>query len=110
MATLMTFRSASGQSERCDAKCYDARENKCVCCCRGRNHGAGFVKAFKNTVEHFEEIVKDAESIKNPKLRITNIKQNKKFIRYFKEIKSQLTLFGKEDEKQILGRMKNVKL
>jgi len=110
MATLMTFKSASGQSDRCDAKCYDAYQDKCVCCCGGRNHGVGFVKAFKNTVDHFEEIVKEAENIKNPKMRISNIKQNKKFIRYFKEIKSQLTLFGKEDEKQILERIKKVRL
>jgi len=110
MATLMTFKSASGKADRCDARCYDAHENKCVCCCQGRNHGVGFVKAFKNTVEHFEAIVKEAENIKNPKLRITNIKQNKKFIRYFKEIKSQLTLFEQEDEKQILERIKNVRL
>jgi len=110
MATLMTFKTASGKTDRCDARCYDAYENKCVCCCGGRNHGIGFVKAFKNTVDHFEEIIKDAENIKNPKLRVSNIKQNKKFIRYFKETKKQLTLFGKESEEDLLKRIKNIRL
>lgn len=109
MATLMTFKSASGISGRCDSKCYDARQEACDCCCGGRNHGAGFAKAFKNTIEHFDLMVEAAKKERDPKLRATNIKQNKKFIRYFSELKRQGTLFDKEDEAQLLERTKNVR-
>lgn len=110
MATLMTFKSASGQRERCDAKCYNAIQDKCVCCCAGRNHGAGFVKAFENTINHFDEILKEAENIKDPKLKVTCIKQNQNFIRYFDELKKQQCLFGKESEEELLERIKRAKL
>ena len=110
LATLMTFKSASGKTDRCDAKCYNAKGSKCVCCCGGANHGVGFRKAFKNTVEHFEDMVKASEKISDPKLRVSNIKQNKKFIRYFEDLKKQATLFGSENEDQLLERIKNVKL
>lgn len=106
MATLMTFKSAGGMAGRCDSKCYDAQHDKCECCCAGRNHGAGFVKAFNNTVDHFEAIVKEAGNVRDPKLKVSNIKQNKKFIRYFQELKKQGTLFNKEDEDQLLERIK----
>jgi len=109
MATLMTFKSASGQSERCDARCYDAKNEACVCCCGGRNHGAGFTKAFKNTIEHFDLMVEAANKERDPRLRATNIKQNKEFIRSFEELKKQGTLFNKEDEAQLLKRTKGVR-
>jgi len=110
MATLMTFKSADGKADRCDGKCYDARGSVCVCCCGGLNHGVGFVKAFQNTTEHFEEIIEEAQKISKPQLKVSNIKQNKKFIRIFREAKSQFTLFGRENESQILKRIKGVRL
>lgn len=110
MATLMTFKGASGQSERCDARCYDAKNEACVCCCGGRNHGAGFAKAFNNTIEHFEAIVEAAKKERDPRLRATNIKQNKKFIRYFQELKKQACLFEDEGEDQLLERAKKARL
>lgn len=110
MATLMTFKSASGKTERCDAKCYNAIGEKCVCCCGGSNHGVGFVKAFKNTTEHFDQIVKESKNIRDAKLKISNIEQNKVFIKYFEELKKQGNLFKKESTDQILERIKNVKL
>jgi len=106
----MTFRTGSGKNDRCDAKCYNARHKKCVCCCGGRNHGVGFAKAIKNTVDHFEEMVEAAEKITDHKIKPTNIKRNEKFIRHFKELKKQLILFGQESEDQLLERLKNVKL
>lgn len=110
MATLMTYTTAAGKKDRCDAKCYNAEHEKCVCCCSGRNHGAGFVKAVKNTIEHFEEMVKDAEKIQDPKIRAMNIKRNEKFFRHYKELKKQLSLFGQENEDQLLSRLKNIKI
>lgn len=110
MATLMTFKSANGSAERCDARCYDAKGSDCVCCCGGLNHGVGFVRAFGHTVEGFDEIVKKAEKISKPQLKVSNIKQNKKFLRYFEEAKKQLVLFGEESESHLLERMKGVRL
>lgn len=107
MATLMTFKSASGKKERCDAKCYNAKGEKCSCCCGGRNHGKGFVEAFKTTIGSFDEIVRESKNIGDAKLKITNIEQNKVFIRYFKEMKKQGYLFGEESEDQLLRRIEN---
>ena len=110
MTTLMTFQTGGGKKESCDAKCYDAKNARCVCCCGGRNHGAGFVGAFKNTVDHFEEMVEEAEKVKDLKIKATDIKRNERFITYFKELKKQLTLFGTESEEELLERIKRVKL
>lgn len=110
MATLMTFKNAFGRAGRCDAKCYDAKHEGCVCCCGGRNHRAGFTKALKNTIEHFDSMVEASKKERDPRLRATNIKKNKKFIRYFEELKKQGSLFGKEDEDQLLERAKKARL
>ena len=36
---------------RCDARCYDAAEPRCVCICGGKNHGLGVSKAILNAAE-----------------------------------------------------------
>lgn len=110
MATLMTFKSASGKKERCDARCYNAKNEKCTCCCGGRNHGKGFVEAFKTTIGSFDEIVRESKNIRDAKSRITNIEQNKVFIRYLQEMKTQGSLFGKENEDQLLRRIENARM
>ncbi len=35
--------------DRCDAKCYNAREPDCDCICGGMNHGVGLQQAQENT-------------------------------------------------------------
>jgi hypothetical protein len=47
MPTLMTFGNSEGE-RRCDSKCYDAKDDKCTCCCGGKNHGVGLQQAMKN--------------------------------------------------------------
>jgi hypothetical protein len=38
-------------SGRCDAKCYNAQFQQCVCVCGGLNHGAGLNAAKDNTTK-----------------------------------------------------------
>ena len=40
MSTLLTVGDSEG-SRRCDAKCDEATEADCDCCCGGRYHGRG---------------------------------------------------------------------
>lgn len=39
----------------CDAKCYDADEEECVCVCGGASHGVGYEQALTNAREMAEE-------------------------------------------------------
>jgi len=48
MTTLISVYNSSGLVGRCDAKCYDAIDQKCTCICAGANHGAGQQKAIGN--------------------------------------------------------------
>ncbi|MBA7491197.1 hypothetical protein ES702_01742 [subsurface metagenome] len=108
MTTLMTFRAGEKKAS-CDARCYNAIHSKCVCCCGGKNHGVGFVRAFKHTRGQFEEMVKAAERVKDIKIKATNIQRNEKFLKSFEEMRKQKTLFGKETESQTLKRMVKIK-
>ena len=54
MTTLLRVGNSEGE-RRCDAKCYDAAEPGCDCCCGGRNHGAGLKQATANTQELGEQ-------------------------------------------------------
>jgi hypothetical protein len=51
MATLIAAYNSDGCIGRCDAKCYNAKGDKCTCICGGRNHGAGLAQARENTIE-----------------------------------------------------------
>jgi hypothetical protein len=55
----MTTGSSSGQTGRCDAKCYNAKGQKCDCCCGGRNHGVGIQKALQNSADYAQEMMKE---------------------------------------------------
>ena len=39
--TLISVYNSGGCVRRCDAKCHDAKEAKCVCICGGVFHGQG---------------------------------------------------------------------
>ncbi len=57
MTTLIYVGNSSGCIGRCDAKCYEAKEEKCDCVCGGRNHGKGLEKALDNTKEYSEKMI-----------------------------------------------------
>ncbi len=48
MSTLLAVYNSEGCVGRCDARCYLAHEDKCVCICGGRNHGIGLRLATDN--------------------------------------------------------------
>jgi hypothetical protein len=57
MSTLLAVYGAGGEClGRCDASCYDAEGNVCLCICGGRNHGAGLVQATENVRQMIEGI------------------------------------------------------
>lgn len=49
MTTLVAVYTSEGCVGRCDAKCYNAKKDKCTCVCGGANHGAGLRQARANT-------------------------------------------------------------
>lgn len=55
MTTLIAVYNSDGCIGRCDARCYDAKDDKCECICHGKNHGAGQSKAMENTREMAEK-------------------------------------------------------
>lgn len=59
MTTLIYVGNSSGCIGRCDAKCYEEKEDKCDCVCGGRNHGKGLKKALENTKEYSEEMIEE---------------------------------------------------
>lgn len=52
---LIEVRNSEGVVGRCDAHCYNAREEHCECICGGKNHGAGLQRAIENTREMVDE-------------------------------------------------------
>lgn len=53
--TLITVGNSEEIVGRCDAKCYNAKHEKCTCVCSGRNHGVGLARAIANVDEIAEE-------------------------------------------------------
>jgi hypothetical protein len=62
MTTLISYQSSGGDQGRCDAKCYEAREEPCDCICGGWNHGAGLQQATDNTRELAESWIERARA------------------------------------------------
>lgn len=54
---LMTQKIGQGPTQRCDARCYNAKGGNCECICGGRNHGAGEKKALDNVRTMFAPVV-----------------------------------------------------
>jgi hypothetical protein len=67
MTTLIYVGDNNGCIGRCDAKCYEAKEDKCDCVCSGRNHGKGLKKALDNTKEYSGEMIE--EYVKSRRLK-----------------------------------------
>ena len=49
MTTIMT-----SDCGRCNAKCYNAKGDRCTCICDGLNHGTGYKQAIENMVKMLE--------------------------------------------------------
>lgn len=50
MTSLLIIRRGGDIVGHCDALCYDARHDECVCtACNGANHGVGYEQAVINT-------------------------------------------------------------
>lgn len=49
MTTLIIYETTGGTKRRCDARCHDAKGEKCECICVGANHGVGVKQAMVNT-------------------------------------------------------------
>lgn len=62
MATLISQISSSGGRRRCDARCYNAKHDKCTCICGGLNHGKGLQQAIDNTKEIAEAMLEQANT------------------------------------------------
>lgn len=63
MATLIAIYNSNGLVGRCDAKCYNAKHEKCVCICGGRNHGKGLAEAIENTQAMANQIIEETALI-----------------------------------------------
>ena len=79
MVTLISFHTGSGDSGRCDEKCYNATSPVCTCCCGGANHGVGLKRAEQNTVERASELIKAHEKRTGRKLIFSAISQEELF-------------------------------
>lgn len=73
-ALIVVYGENGAKIRQCDARCYNAKHEKCVCCCGGKNHGVGLDKAIDNTREMVEEL------LVKPEYRIgSNVLQPKLF-------------------------------
>lgn len=74
MTTIITASDAAGVVGTCDAKCYDAKHDKCSCICYGLNHGKG--KEFAITfTDHLYEIVAQQIKIRFPNVQLVSFHQ-----------------------------------
>ena len=51
MSTIIAVYNSEGCVGLCDARCYNAKHDECLCICGGHNHGVGFDKATENVYE-----------------------------------------------------------
>jgi len=60
MATMMSWGNSSGTKGRCDARCHNAKNSRCVCCCGGRFHGsANQPGGVEQTLRDFWDVTLD---------------------------------------------------
>lgn len=67
MTTLILARDKNGRPiSRCDARCYNAKGDRCRCACGGANHGEGIDQAIQNThdLEHSLKRIEEAAGLK----------------------------------------------
>lgn len=71
---LITIYDSQGNCiGQCNAKCYNAKHEKCDCVCGGKNHGKGEEIARENTQEHWHEWTEEGQRVKIPGLQIRMI-------------------------------------
>lgn len=72
MTTLIAIYDSAGHVlSRCDARCYKAKTEKCVCVCGGINHAAGLAAAYKNFDGFLEKIEEWMQA--HPEAHVTHI-------------------------------------
>ena len=49
MVTLISEVTSGGKRRSCNARCYNAKRDVCVCVCSHQNHGVGQKQATENT-------------------------------------------------------------
>jgi hypothetical protein len=59
---LVDFVTSDGKRKVCNARCYNARHNECVCICRGANHGRGMRQAQKLTTKFAAKWLRRAQT------------------------------------------------
>lgn len=73
MVTLIGLETSDGDSDVCDARCYNAKHPRCVCrICGGENHAVGLEQALANTRKHGEAWI---EKLRADGLNLTGIER-----------------------------------
>lgn len=73
MTTLLAFYNSDGCVGRCDAKCYNAKDERCTCICGGANHGAGKSQAMLNCEALWRDWLDDYEAMKEQDARVERL-------------------------------------
>ncbi len=75
--TLIDIRGGDGRLiGRCDARCHDATEPVCDCCCGGRNHGKGLERAVAQTRERAMDLIPDEwKTLGEPRIPILGLSE-----------------------------------
>lgn len=61
MTTIMLFKKGDGTLDgRCDARCYNAKGDRCKCICDGHNHGVGLNQAIENA-HIYKDLIQDGQ-------------------------------------------------
>ncbi len=76
MTTLIAAYNSDGLIGRCDARCYNAKDEKCTCICNGMNHGGGKNKAIDNTKKYSETWLEKYKSEKDFKVILPELQQS----------------------------------
>jgi hypothetical protein len=66
VTALLLMRLGGDVVGRCDAACYDAKHDPCVCVCASTNHGVGLEQAMVNTREMAKEWAARARATGRP--------------------------------------------
>jgi hypothetical protein len=80
MTTVMTWKTSGGSKGRCDAKCHNAKHDKCHCMCGGKYHGAnnrpgGVEQAVKDTWDFEIKYVEDQAKAEGIALNTSRLKK-----------------------------------
>ena len=66
MVTLISEVTSGGKRRSCNARCYNAKGEVCICVCCHANHGVGQKQATENTQMVAEELLKQGKTVSVP--------------------------------------------